>query len=55
MDKYIYRLDKVNFYYYDYKDNENVEDRYVLGYFSSVEEIEKASFICEENGILLNE
>lgn len=55
MDKYIYRLDKVNFYYYDYKDDENVEDRYVLGYFSSVEEIEKASRICEENGIVSGE
>ena len=50
-NSYIYRLDKVIFYRYDYKDSENVENCFCLGYFDSVEELEKAVLICEQNGI----
>lgn len=51
MSDYIYRLEKVKFYRFDRKDQEAVEDRYLIGYFSSPEELEKAVAICEENGI----
>ncbi len=55
MSKYIYRLEKFHFYYHDYDDGEDVEDCYVLGYFSSKKEIEKAVSVCEQNGISRNE
>ena len=51
MSDYIYRLDKVKFYRFDWKDKEPVEDRFVLGYFSSLEELDKAAPICVENGV----
>ena len=51
MGDYIYRLDKVKFYRFDWKDKEEVEDRFKLGYFSSLEELDKAVAICVENDI----
>jgi len=47
----IYRLEKFKFYYYDNEENENVEDVYVLGYFTSYEQLENAINICQNYGI----
>lgn len=55
MSRYIYRLEKFHFYYYDYEDGEDVEDCCVLGYFSSKKEVEKAIAVCERNGISQND
>lgn len=49
--KRIFRLEKIKFYYYDKAEKENVEDLYVLGYFSSREELDKAMLICKQYGI----
>lgn len=51
INKKIFRLDKVKFYYYDSVDNENVEDLYVLGYFDSQEELDKALLVCKQYGV----
>ena len=51
MGDYIYRLDKVKFYRFDWKDKEEVEERFNLGYFSSLEEHDKAVAVCVENDV----
>ncbi len=52
MKKYtIYRLEKFKFHYYDEKDDENVEDRFVLGYFCPYEELVKAIEVCKKYDI----
>ena len=51
MGDYIYRLDKVKFYRFDWKDKEEVEERFNLGYFSSLEELDKAVAVCVENDV----
>lgn len=51
VNKKIFRLDKVKFYYYDSVDKENVEDSCVLGYFSSQEELDKALLVCKQYGV----
>ena len=47
----IFRLDKYIYFYHDNEDDENVEERYVLGYFTSKENLQKAIKICEQNEI----
>lgn len=51
MNGYIYKLERVKFYRFDWKDKEPVEDRYLVGYFTSLEELDKAVAICVENDI----
>lgn len=47
----IYCLQKYQFFYYDEKDDENVETCYLLGYFNSLQSVENAIGVCKENGI----
>ena len=46
----IYRLEYVKKYYYDFEDNENVEERLILGHFSSKEKLDEAKQKCINNG-----
>jgi len=46
----IYRLESVRKHYYDIEDNENVEERLILGHFSSKERLEEAKQTCIKNG-----
>lgn len=48
----IYLVEERNFYYYDEKDQENVEENYIIGYFSTLEKAQKAISLCVEQGIL---
>lgn len=48
--KPIYRLDRVKYKYFDKTDMEDVEERYVLGYFSSLNNIKNAIKTYIENG-----
>ncbi len=47
----IYCLQKYRFFYYDEADDENVEIRYLLGYFNSPEKVKDAIEVCKANGI----
>ena len=47
----VYRLEKYKFYYHDLEDNEDVEERCVLGFFNSQFELKKATLRCENNGV----
>lgn len=47
----VYRLEKYKFYYHYLEDNEDVEERCVLGFFNSQFELKKAMLICENNGL----
>lgn len=47
----IYCLQKYKFFYYDEKDDENVETCYLLGYFDSLQNVESAITVCKENGL----
>ncbi len=47
----IYCLQKYRFFYYDEEDDENVETRYLLGYFNSSEKVKDAIEVCKANGI----
>ena len=50
MYKKIYRLDYVQFFYHDEIDNEDVEIRKIIGFFSSKDKANAARKICNENG-----
>lgn len=47
----IFRLDKCKYFYYDKEDDEDVEDRYVLGYFNSPEKLADAIQTCKQYGV----
>lgn len=49
--KSIYRLEEVHYHYFDMLDEEDVEERLLIGYFSSIEKMNTAINICIENGI----
>ena len=46
MKKKIYLLELVEFYYYDTKDDENVEDRWIIGYFLTLSKLVEAISKC---------
>lgn len=46
----IYRLESVKFYYSDSSDGENVEERLILGHFSSHSKLDEAKKECLKNG-----
>ena len=49
--KSIYRLEEVHYHCFDMLDEEDVEERLLIGYFSSIEKMNTAINICIENGI----
>lgn len=52
MHRKIYLLELVEFYYCDKNDGEDVEDRWIIGYFtqfSKLEEYLKNCFLCKKN------
>jgi len=49
--KILYQLEKVEYFGYDPEDDENIEERIVLGHFSSLEKLTEAIEICLQNGI----
>ena len=49
--KAIYRLEEVHYHHFDMLDEEDVEERLLIGYFSSIEKMNTAINICIENGI----
>lgn len=49
----IYRLEEVYYYNFDPSDEEDVEERLLIGYFSSIEKMNIAINICISNGIKL--
>lgn len=51
----IYRLEKYKFHFHDTEDNEDVEERRVLGYFNSKAELVHAIEISKQNDILESE
>lgn len=46
----IYLLEQRKFYYIDVNDNENVEDNFIIGYFTA-DKIIKAKNYCIDKGI----
>lgn len=52
--KPIYRLEEVHYCNFDASDEEDIEERLLIGYFSSVEKLNIAINICTSNGINLN-
>ncbi len=48
---YIYRLEYVNYHYYDAIENEDVEEKFILGYFTPRYKLEEAKKRCIENGL----
>lgn len=53
--KCIYRLEHVKFYYHDHNDDEDVEERLVLGHFSSHDALQKAINDSVNYGLPQNE
>ena len=51
MSNTVYCLEKYHFFYYDKEDDENVESRYLLGYFNCQSSLENALKVCKLNGI----
>ena len=48
--KSVYRLERVKYYFFDKVENENVEERFILGHFSSLKKLYEAISICLKNG-----
>ena len=48
MKKNFYLLELIDYDHFDEKDNEDVEERYIIGYFSSIVTLVKAISLCEE-------
>ena len=53
MIKKFYRLDYCDWDYFDEQDQEDVEKRYVIGFFDSLEKVNKAKEICRFQGKVL--
>ena len=51
--KPIYRLEDVHYYGFDMLDVENIEDRLLIGYFSSIDKLNIAIDTCIANGVKL--
>lgn len=47
----IFRLSKYTLYSYDEAEKENIEERQILGYFNSIEEIKNSIWLCVKSGI----
>lgn len=44
----IYLLELIDYDHYDETDNEDVEERYIIGYFSNKESLEQAIALCQK-------
>ena len=51
----IYFVQKVKYYGYDDEEDENIEECLIIGYFSSLDIVEKVVNLCIENGLLISE
>ena len=51
----IYFVQKVKYYGYDDEEDENIEECLIIGYFSSLDIVEKVVNLCIENGLLNSE
>ena len=47
----IYFVQEVKYYGYDDKEDENIEECLIIGYFSSLDIVEKVVNLCIENGL----
>ena len=51
----IYFVQEVKYYGYDDKEDENIEECLIIGYFSSLDIVEKVVNLCIENGLFNSE
>ena len=51
----IFRLEKYKFYYFDESDQEPVEDKVPLGYYSNIQRLNEIIRLCNDNGIEKND